>query len=84
VFDILWSDPQHTDGCVPNSLRGAGTYFGPDVTEKFLQRNKLQFLVRSHECKPDGHEIMHSGKVSFESILDFLIHVVNIISGFSH
>ncbi|XP_041783489.1 serine/threonine-protein phosphatase rdgC-like isoform X1 [Anopheles merus] len=63
VFDILWSDPQHTEGCRPNSLRGAGTYFGPDVTSKFLQRYKLQYLVRSHECKPDGHEIMHGGKV---------------------
>ncbi|XP_035901399.1 serine/threonine-protein phosphatase rdgC isoform X3 [Anopheles stephensi] len=63
VFDILWSDPQHTEGCRPNSLRGAGTYFGPDVTNKFLQRYKLQYLVRSHECKPDGHEIMHGGKV---------------------
>lgn len=63
VFDILWSDPQHNDGCKPNGLRGAGTYFGPDVTHKFLQRNKLMFLVRSHECKPDGHELMHEGKV---------------------
>ncbi|XP_001663541.2 serine/threonine-protein phosphatase rdgC [Aedes aegypti] len=63
VFDILWSDPQHNEGCRPNSLRGAGTYFGPDVTNKFLQRYKLQYLVRSHECKPDGHEIMHGGKV---------------------
>ncbi|XP_058465833.1 serine/threonine-protein phosphatase rdgC [Malaya genurostris] len=63
VFDILWSDPQHNEGCRPNTLRGAGTYFGPDVTNKFLQRYKLQYLVRSHECKPDGHEIMHGGKV---------------------
>lgn len=65
VFDILWSDPQHNEGCRPNSLRGAGTYFGPDVTNKFLQRYKLQYLVRSHECKPDGHEIMHGGKVTY-------------------
>ncbi|XP_055856872.1 serine/threonine-protein phosphatase rdgC isoform X1 [Episyrphus balteatus] len=63
VFDIMWSDPQHLDGCEPNSLRGAGTYFGPDVTQTFLQKYKLSFLVRSHECKPDGHELTHSGKV---------------------
>ncbi|XP_063696667.1 serine/threonine-protein phosphatase rdgC isoform X2 [Culicoides brevitarsis] len=63
VFDILWSDPQPNDGCRPNSLRGAGTYFGPDVSNRFLQRNKLQFLVRSHECKPDGYECIHSDKV---------------------
>lgn len=63
VFDIMWSDPQHLDGCEPNSLRGAGTYFGPDVTQTFLQKYKLSFLVRSHECKPDGHELTHAGKV---------------------
>lgn len=63
VFDILWSDPQHNEGCQPNGLRGAGTYFGPDVTHTFLQKNKLVFLVRSHECKHDGYEMVHGGKV---------------------
>ncbi|KAJ2950668.1 hypothetical protein O0L34_g8929 [Tuta absoluta] len=63
VFDILWSDPQSVGGCVANALRGAGTYFGPDVTASFLQKNKLSLLVRSHECKPGGYEIMHNGNV---------------------
>ncbi|XP_059618091.1 serine/threonine-protein phosphatase rdgC [Phlebotomus argentipes] len=63
VFDILWSDPQHNDGCRPNSLRGAGTYFGPDVTKTFLAKHKLTYIVRSHECKPDGHEMIHEGRV---------------------
>ncbi|XP_063380097.1 serine/threonine-protein phosphatase rdgC isoform X1 [Cydia fagiglandana] len=63
VFDILWSDPQAVGGCVANALRGAGTYFGPDVTTSFLQRNKLSFLIRSHECKPGGYEILHNGNV---------------------
>ncbi|GBP41667.1 hypothetical protein EVAR_31985_1 [Eumeta japonica] len=63
VFDILWSDPQCSGGCVANALRGAGTYFGPDVTSAFLQRNKLTLLVRSHECKPGGYEILHNGNV---------------------
>ncbi|KAG4066467.1 hypothetical protein HA402_007103 [Bradysia odoriphaga] len=63
VFDILWSDPQHNEGCQPNGLRGAGTYFGPDVTQTFLQKYKLVFLVRSHECKHEGYDHMHDGKV---------------------
>ncbi|XP_031341009.1 uncharacterized protein LOC116169122 [Photinus pyralis] len=63
VFDILWSDPQPGDGCIPNGLRGAGTYFGPDVTKRFLKRNKMLYLIRSHECKPEGYEINHNNKV---------------------
>ncbi|XP_067004767.2 serine/threonine-protein phosphatase rdgC [Anabrus simplex] len=63
VFDLLWSDPQPIEGCVPNSLRGAGTYFGPDVTDKFLQKYKMLYLVRSHECKPGGYEVTHGSKV---------------------
>lgn len=63
VFDILWSDPQATNGCVPNSLRGAGTYFGPDVTKKFLEKNHLLYIVRSHECKADGYELVHDNLV---------------------
>ncbi|XP_077292785.1 retinal degeneration C [Arctopsyche grandis] len=63
VFDILWSDPQPGEGCIPNALRGAGTYFGPDVTKKFLKKHRLMFLVRSHECKPGGYEILHNNKV---------------------
>nr|CAD7256021.1 unnamed protein product [Timema shepardi]CAD7567564.1 unnamed protein product [Timema californicum] len=63
VFDILWSDPQGIEGCVANTLRGAGTYFGPDVTEQFLKKHKLLYLVRSHECKPGGYELTHGNKV---------------------
>ncbi|XP_073843618.1 retinal degeneration C isoform X2 [Musca autumnalis] len=63
LFDIMWSDPQHNDGCLPNSLRGAGTYFGPDVTRNFLEQHKLELLVRSHECKVDGYEFVHDEKV---------------------
>ncbi|XP_032694297.1 serine/threonine-protein phosphatase with EF-hands 2 isoform X2 [Lontra canadensis] len=63
VVDILWSDPMAQDGCKANTVRGGGCYFGPNVTEQLLQKHNLQFLIRSHECKPEGYEFCHSRKV---------------------
>ncbi|KRF84893.1 serine/threonine-protein phosphatase rdgC isoform X1 [Drosophila virilis] len=63
IFDIMWSDPQASQGCKPNALRGAGVWFGPDTTELFLKRHRLSYVIRSHECKPNGHEFMHDNKV---------------------
>ena len=50
MSDLLWSDPQPELGRAP-SKRGVGLGFGPDITQKFLQKNKLQLLVRSHEVR---------------------------------
>lgn len=65
VIDILWSDPVTSDSISPTpNKRGAGECFGPETSNKFLQRHNLTTLVRSHECKHDGYEIVHNGNVS--------------------
>jgi len=59
--EILWSDPFDGNGTKPSD-RGAGVYYGQDVTEKFLKENNLKLLIRSHEVRDEGYSIEHSGK----------------------
>lgn len=61
MCELLWSDPQHQNGRSP-SKRGVGCQFGPDVTNAFLKRNNLDYVIRSHEVKDMGYEIAHDGK----------------------
>jgi serine/threonine-protein phosphatase 5 len=60
--EILWSDPHKEKGRHP-SKRGVGVQFGPDVAHAFLNDNKLEILVRSHEMKPNGYEVEADGRV---------------------
>jgi serine/threonine-protein phosphatase 5 len=62
MCDILWSDPTKQNGRHP-SKRGVSMGFGPDVAKKFLDDNKLKYLVRSHEVKDGGYEVEADGRV---------------------
>ncbi|GIX66130.1 serine/threonine protein phosphatase [Babesia caballi] len=64
VFDLLWSDPQNKNGR-DVSTRGADCIrFGPDVTSAFLDLNKLEVCIRSHQVPSTlkGIETLHNGR----------------------
>lgn len=62
MCELLWSDPQPFPGRGP-SKRGVGLSFGGDVTKRFLEDNKLDLVVRSHEVKDEGYQIEHDGNL---------------------
>jgi len=63
-MDLLWSDPQEENG-KHISPRGLGIMWGPDVTQKFLKQQDMEFIVRSHECPANnqGYALIHKNKV---------------------
>eukprot|EP01054_Gregarina_sp_Poly1_P002751 Gregarina_sp_Poly_1__2750@NODE_1761_length_3386_cov_65_622175_g1150_i0_p1_GENE_NODE_1761_length_3386_cov_65_622175_g1150_i0NODE_1761_length_3386_cov_65_622175_g1150_i0_p1_ORF_typecomplete_len490_score43_99Metallophos/PF00149_28/1_4e36Metallophos_2/PF12850_7/0_00038_NODE_1761_length_3386_cov_65_622175_g1150_i0691472 len=71
VTDLLWSDPTDNDsivGVVPNDVRdpdrtGHIVRYGPDRVIDFLQNNKLDLIIRAHECVMDGFERFAGGRL---------------------
>ncbi|KAK7206203.1 Metallo-dependent phosphatase-like protein [Myxozyma melibiosi] len=62
MMEMLWTDPQTQPGRGP-SKRGVGLQFGPDVTRRFCDANKLMAVIRSHEVRMNGYEIEHDGRL---------------------
>eukprot|EP00878_Enallax_costatus_P012852 GHUV01013420.1.p1 GENE.GHUV01013420.1~~GHUV01013420.1.p1 ORF type:complete len:248 (+),score=49.07 GHUV01013420.1:1795-2538(+) len=62
MCECLWSDPAPEPGRQA-SKRGVGLQFGPDITKEFLDKNGLELVVRSHEVKEEGYEVIHDGRL---------------------
>lgn len=60
MCELLWTDPQEQVGRGP-SKRGVGLGFGPDVTRRWCELNKITAVIRSHEVRQDGYAIEHDG-----------------------
>ncbi|CAJ1444630.1 unnamed protein product, partial [Effrenium voratum] len=55
-----WADPHSGIPGLCSSQRGDGIVtFGSDITQRFLQSNDLNLVIRSHECQDNGFEWAH-------------------------
>ena len=56
LYQIMWNDPKENMRGFSESFRGPGIkFFGEDVFDKFLQENNLRYIIRAHECFPEGY-----------------------------
>ena len=62
MCDMLWADPSNLLGKHPNQ-RGVSIEFGKDISAKFLDDNNLDLLVRSHQMKQEGYEMVQDNRV---------------------
>ncbi|MHA1490823.1 MAG: metallophosphoesterase [Promethearchaeota archaeon] len=57
IFQIMWNDPKSEIKGFSESYRGEGIkFFGRDVFDKFMKTNNLKYLIRAHECFPEGYK----------------------------
>jgi len=61
LIDLLWADTTEDKGISVEPDRG--NEFGPDITEKFLQTNNLDLIVRGHSYTEFGYYKSHDGSV---------------------
>ena len=54
VAELLWSDPSETIPFFMPSNRGTGFFYGPKAIEAFLKTNKIQHIIRAHQCVQTG------------------------------
>ena len=61
LCNVLWSDPSDINGWT-RSERRSGYLFGEEQVTTFIEENKMQAIVRSHEMV-DGYRKQFDGKV---------------------
>ena len=69
--DLVWSDPSKScSGFVPSN-RGAGYFFNDKKLNKFLKKNGLKKLIRSHESCMEGVEFPLENCITVFSNTDY-------------
>ncbi|NVM44042.1 MAG: metallophosphoesterase [Candidatus Lokiarchaeota archaeon] len=61
---IMWNDPKSNLTGFSDSFRGKDIKnFGEDVFKDFMEKNKLNHLIRSHELFPEGYKWFFNKKL---------------------
>jgi serine/threonine-protein phosphatase PP1 catalytic subunit len=56
IFQIMWNDPKPGLGGFMRSYRGPGIkFFGQEAFNKFMSEYNLKYMIRAHECFPEGY-----------------------------
>lgn len=56
IYQVMWNDPKEKLTGFAGSYRGPGIkFYGQEAFEQFMEENGLTYLVRSHECFPEGY-----------------------------
>ncbi len=64
IIQILWNDPRENIKDFEPSIRGPGIkFFGKNVLKKFLEKNNLKIMIRSHEPPIKGYDIKFDKKI---------------------
>ena len=59
IEELLWAEEAEDNGITI----GRGIEFGPDISKEFLNRNKLEYIIKGHTYVPKGFRIAHDGRV---------------------
>lgn len=64
IYQIMWNDPKSGLKGFSDSFRGPGIkFFGNDVFGRFMEANSLIYLIRAHECFPEGYRWFFNKKL---------------------
>ncbi|MFX1462158.1 MAG: metallophosphoesterase [Promethearchaeota archaeon] len=56
IYQIMWNDPKSELQGFSDSFRGPGIkFFGNEAFDKFMNYYNLIYLIRAHECFPEGY-----------------------------
>ena len=64
MADLVWSDPEESKPDFSLSPRGAGYTFGISIVKKFLERNKMDHILRAHQLCQEGYEVLFDNRLS--------------------